>query len=579
MFELSLVNSSSLGPAVLLMSRYEVHQLLFASPAPIFLFSFLLTFLLLKNIIKLSSRTIAVVSVSSGMLSICVYLTIILLNIRRAGMFWHDEANILSIAAAYTRGQPMYHAVAAPDFYALFYGPSTFLIYAPLLASSVHPILIIRIAILVAALLDLALLFLLLRAWLPHLGALALLPIGTTFLLAYPLVLLSFRGDVWLLLCICLALLSILRFDRFGWLYPAITSGICSGLAIDFKATVGPTVCLLLAILYRRYGLRALIVSAMSCSAVTLGLFLLPHISMANYFAWLTIADHHQLIKSTLLVNLVAASFLIAPVILAVLFGAPARRKRALGWSLPCWFAVALLDCVVSGSKDGGGGWHLWPMLPATLAAIAYEFSVRTEDNLGTATSPSLERGAAKSRPQAQTLALLASFAVAGGIATMYFGIVDFRVVLGVAQAPWRAKVSSADDALIAILRRPFPHHNLQMGYGATVTDYRTDLRFELPLAHQQYFFDENAVVENEKARFKMPANVVDRILGCEDVWIIPHGEAPFSATRVGLLPATGDPFLFPDALRSGFIKTHAVFEHGTLYDLWTCTADAMQPH
>jgi hypothetical protein len=579
MFEASVVNLSSRGPALLLVGEYAVHQILFENPAPIFFFTFFLAFLLLGNIIKSSPRTIAAVGASSGILSICAYLTIVLLNIRRAGMFWHDEANILSIAAAYTRGQPMYHAIGAADFYSLFYGPATFLLYAPLVTSFVHPILVIRIAVVLACLLDLALLFLLLRVWLPHPAALALVPIGTTFLLAYPTVLLGLRGDVWLLMCICLALLGILRLDRLGWIYPAITSGIFSGLAMGFKATVAPTVFLLLAILYRRYGLRALIVSAMSCCAATLGPFLLPHISMANYFAWLTIAGHQWLVRSTLLVNLVTASFLCAPVILAALLGGPARRKRALGWSLPCWCALALLACLISGSKNGGGGWHLWAMLPAMLAAMAYEFSARSEGSLGTTTSPSLERGGAKSRSQTQTLALLASIAIAGGAATMYVAINDLRRVLPAVQAPWRAQVISADTALIAILRRPFPHHNLQMGYGAAVTDYRTDLRFEVPLAREQYFFDENAVVEGEKAGFKMPASVVDRILGCEDVWIIPHGQAPFSATRVGLLPVTGDPFLFPDALRSGFIKTHAVFESGPIYDLWACTADTMQPH
>jgi hypothetical protein len=67
---------------------------------------------------------------------------------------------------------------------------------------------------------------------------------------------------------------------------------------------------------------------------------------------------------------------------------------------------------------------------------------------------------------------------------------------------------------------------------------------------------------------------VIDRILGCRDIWIIPHDEIPFSSTRRGILPIHGIPYLFPDALRSGFVKTHSPFERGQVYDLWKCNSE-----
>jgi hypothetical protein len=112
---------------------------------------------------------------------------------------------------------------------------------------------------------------------------------------------------------------------------------------------------------------------------------------------------------------------------------------------------------------------------------------------------------------------------------------------------------------------------NLAMGYGSTVTDYRSDLRYRLPMAGNEYFFDENAVVEGIKAGFPVPAAVSKRITGCQDIWIIPHGQVPFSSGKSEILPATGSPYVFPDQIRLGFLRTHIRFEQGRVYDLWKC--------
>jgi len=157
----------------------------------------------------------------------------------------------------------------------------------------------------------------------------------------------------------------------------------------------------------------------------------------------------------------------------------------------------------------------------------------------------------------------------------MMFAAKDLHVVRPPGDATWRMKQSEAQAEMSALVARNLSGQNLSMGYGSAVTDYRSDLRYALPAAGDQYFFDENAVVEGVKAGFPIPAEVSERILGCEDIWVIPHGEVPFSAARTGVLPITSTPYIFPDNLRLGFVATHAVFEQGQVYDLWKCTGAA----
>jgi len=553
-------------------------HLLVDNPAPIFFGVFLLAIVLFNAFIKRAGSRLIEISALCGIISASAYLVINILSINRVGMLWHDEANILSISAAYTRGQQMYHPVSASALYSLFYGPSTFLVYAPFLAFFSHPILPIRLAIFTVNLLNLVLLFMLLRTRLSRPVSLAILPVGIAFLLAYPGVLLGNRGDAWLLLCILLAIVSVLRYRPFGWVYAALISGICSGLAINFKATVAPVVCLVIAVLYRKYGHRAVILSALSCLGSAVAVFCLPHIALLNYLAWLLISSHQRFLKSTCAGNILAGAFLLAPAVLIMVFGGQAQRSRRYGWVIPSCCGLAFIVCIVTGSKNGAGGWHLWPMVPFALLGAAYEISLRSEV-CRRQPELSLERPERhKTFKSNKTLVVVASIALAGTSASMFFAVRDVRAVRPAGNDAWRTKELTAQQALDRIMQKYSSNHNLEMGPGVTVTDYRTDLRFELPLAGQEYFFDENGVVEGIKSNFSIPSNVTSRILGCGSIWIIPHGEAPFSSVRGGVLPITTTTFIFPDEIRLHFGDTHTVFERGNVYDLWKCSADAARP-
>jgi len=543
-----------------------------------FLGSFVLVFTYLISSQKRAGGNLLAVSAWCGIVSIGAYAVINILNINRVGMLWHDEANILSIAAAYTRGQQMYHPISSPFYYSLFYGPSTFLVFAPFLAFFRRPIIAIRLGIFAVNLLNLSLLFTLLRTRLSRSASLAILPIGIAFLLAYPGVLLGNRGDIWLLLCLLLSIASVLKYRPLGWVYPTVICGLFGGLAIDFKATAAPAVCCVLVILYRRYGHRAAILSALLCIISAISIFCLPHIALPNYVGWLIISSHQRLLKSTCILNAFAGAFLLAPVVLIRIFGGSLRQLRRVDWVMTSCCGVALVVCIVTGAKDGGGGWHLWPVLPFALIGAAYEVSLRCENcRRQTALDLSTQRQYAIATSN-KAFVVIASMALAGASTSMYFAMHDIRVVRPHADGTWRIKERTAQQALDGILSQSFPDRNLVMGYGTAVTDYRTDLRYELPLFGQDYYFDENSVVEGIKAGFPVPPRVTSRVLGCGSIWIIPHGEVPFSSIRTGVLPVTTTAYIFPDELRLHFSDEHVVFEQGGVFDLWKCSSGAINP-
>jgi hypothetical protein len=535
-----------------------MHRILFENPATLFFATFLLVLFLLQRMRVTNFQRMRLLSSCFGGVAVFSYVAVNVMNAVRGGMLWHDEANILSISAAFLRGQAMYHAPNAAAYYSLFYGPVTYLVYMPFLAYASHPLVAIKLVLFVALTLELLLLFFTFRAWLSFAESLALLSVGIALLLAYPDALLGFRGDPWLLLCITTAtILSVRGSNRSNWFIRALAIGVLLGLAVDVKATVIPVALIVIEVLRRRFGVKAAVMATLSGIAVAAGIFAVPHISLPNYAAWLLISSHQRFLRSTCINNFLVAAMLLSPVFF--LYGRQTFRDRLRHqWPLLSVNCIALLVCILTGSKDGAGLWHLWPIMPLLLAGAAYELGHETHAD----------------KKQAKTMVIVLSLAIAGAVTSLYWGLADMNILRPLAATQWKANESSADAELKQIVSAPH-RKNLSMGYGSDITEARTNLRFELPLARQDYFFDENEVIEGIKEGQTLPSNVANRILGCSDIWVIPHGEIPFSAMRANVLPATITPYIFPDFLRENFLATHAVYEQGSNYDLWDCTADA----
>ena len=243
----------------------------------LFLVLFAPCFLLLRRV---PSRVAHRIYSLCGLLSVALFVLLSLLCLARSPFYWHDEPSILSNAAAYMHGQPLYLPPTAPAIYSLLYGPYTYLVYIPFFTLFHHPLGAIKLCILVFNLVNLALFYRILRLYLSPSAALGLLPIAISLLLDFASFVFGLHADRWILFCCCAALLcSLLRYrGRGGWLPPALAVGFLCGLSINFKLTVIPVVFVLLVILYRRSGLRSALAAAL-LALVTCGApFLLPGI-------------------------------------------------------------------------------------------------------------------------------------------------------------------------------------------------------------------------------------------------------------------------------------------------------------
>jgi hypothetical protein len=555
-----------------------IHVLVFENPALLFFAVFCVALFALRKMQSVGVDRLRVIAGWFGGAAVGAYLVVNALNLWRGGLLWHDEANMLAISAAFLHGQPMYHALRAADFYSLFYGPVVFLIYAPFLAFLPDPFAGMRIALFVVSLVEMALLFRLVRTWLSAAESLGLMALATAVLLAYPDELLGFRADAWIVLFVTLAALLAVRGTRRSWGFRAVVLGIALGLAVGLEITVVAVGLVVLAILYRRDGVKAAVLAAGSGVVVCVAPFLVPGISARHYAQWLMLARHQGFLRSTCLENLVVAVVLVLPMVMAWVLGRTSSGRgthvssfgrlrtrhgapgfscgSGLGYGVLALGCLALLVCVASGSKASAGPWHLWPMVPLVLLGAAY--MLRRRDDAG-----SVRR----------MVAIVASVAIAGACTSFYFARVDVKVLRPLMASAWKAKERAAKVSLEEIVAA-HRGKNLAMGYGSNLNDDRTNLRYVLPLAGKDYFFDENEVVEGIKERKPVPANVVARVLGCEDDWLIPHGEVPFSTLRDGALPETTTRYVFADDLREGFVKTHVMVVAGSYYDLWVCKAD-----
>lgn len=538
-------------------------RLLLDFPVVVFLVCFVPVWFFLHKA-RLAERVLLTVGAIGGILSIVIFLSLHIVNLFRPGFIWHDEATILAITSAFLHGGTIYHANAEPAFYALLYGPSTFLVYAPFLWHTAHPVTATRIASGLVSLVNTFLFYRILRIYLSPLLALALTPIATATMLAVSAVLLGTRGDPWLFYCLSVAVCA--AFLR-RTVIAAIVAGIACGLAVDFKITVVPVVCLVAVILHREHKqnrVRASLVFGFTTATTALAPFTLPGISLLSYGMRLSLVSRQHLLADQGVSNLIFASFFTVGFLLVALLGSEARAYSGRRAYLIVLYFLALSACIVSGSKAGAGEWHLWPMLPFALLLTAQEVSLRLPPStLRSKSSLLLSR-------DNRTLIVVTAISLAATIVSMRYGLraLSAMQVETFASRGERQRIAEAE---IRSALKSFPKQNVSMGFGSVLAEAGSSLRFELPLADQNYFFDPNAVIEGLKERVEVPPSVVNRVNSCSDVWLIPHNEVPFSTSLKDLLPVTHSQYLFPDTVRLGFPDSHSLSKPGLVYDIWVC--------
>lgn len=475
------------------------------------------------------------IAFAAGLFVLVAYVAISLYSLG-CFMVQQDEANILSISAASLRGLPVYNPPRSPDSsYSLMYGPFVFLIYQlALMAGGVAHFWVVRAAVVIANLVLCAALYILLRRFVSISTAIALLAFPLSIFLQHIEVSLGVRSDIWIVLFTTLAIISsFLELE----LPAIILTGVAGGILIGLKISAGPAILFPLLVLFRRFGLRAAIISFSTAIVVTLLPFALSNISFRNYISWIVFTRAEGISTSSLWLNALFALFLMSPCLLMQLFnhrfGLNFRRRTPELLVIVLCIFLALLT-----SKSGSDPHYFWHIIPSVVVYLA----LLAKDM--------------KSIPTGEQAVPVYYIAVA---CTLFACINIPRAIGYMKISMMRPDVGIAQQAINRYLDIYRNHSSIQMGYGSVDGDYRTLLRYILIYKGQPYTIEGNTG-RFETALLPFPVNALNRMENCKnDVWLVPHAQQPFEV------------WVLPDILRSTFLKNYRVERSDGIYDAWIC--------
>ncbi len=458
-----------------------------------------------------------------------------------------DEANILAISSASLHGQPVYHDVFSPDFsYVIMYGPVTFLLYRWVLVAVDGQIVWIRLLMVLANLGLMAALWRLARKAGTTVAG-VLLALALSLFVQQTRVMLGARPDIWLVLCLTLAVLAAYQQRRtWGW---TVFAGVMLGLALDLKLTAAILVAFVLWLLAVRYGSA----KATAAACVTAGVAGLPFfmscISLRNYRDLLRITTTEGIAGTTMVWNALMGVFLLVGVLMCqwVLQRRGVKAVAARVWAPGA--GIMLVACAavcVTAAKPGAGLWYFFPLTPILLG---YVVLFRVEDEVSTS-----EAGG-----HVGTLAAGALACAYGLVFLMY--VPRAWVGLSVASAEERAEMQEARAELLGVVRAN-GGRTMQMAYGEEKNSRFELLRYLLPLRGEPYALDGSMRTTAYLVPF--PVNIVARMDRCtNDVWVIPRGQTPFANV------------FFPRDLRETFDRRYVLSGTGRSYDVWACRRGA----
>ncbi len=463
---------------------------------------------------------------------------------------WHffdnAEATMISVGWLFHAGQPIYHAVDAPERYTLIYGPLTYIVHGVALSVFGPGIGVSKALSALAALASLALTFFAARREAP--AARAAIVTGI-----YALLLLIFRNySFWTRpepFQLCTAAASLLFAAGGRGPAAAIAAGVASGMLWNFKIT-GPLYTLpVLALLYRRSGWRNTVLAAGAAAIVFAAPFVaFSNVSLLHYVEWIRLSARTGLLFYLVRQNLEWTAFLLLPLLLSFHHSIAGQRRRSSNEPAVTIALVAgMIGVVIVAAKPGAGPYHLMPFLPV----IAYLVACNTSSvQLNSTISPGVAQAAV-------------AFVVVASIVA-----IAQQAQLVVTVGKRRALQEIADVEAFASGHQG----TVELGYGST--EALSFARPVLTFRNNFYLLDQPAIREHQLAGIELPQATVDAIARCQvSYWLVPKGEAPFSGlnsyTAVLLRP------LYSEDFRSAFLATHARSGETRYYDVWQCKPGA----
>jgi hypothetical protein len=469
-----------------------------------------------------------------------VAFTVAFLYAIRPDLIDHVEPHVVTRAALWLQGHPLYHAWDEPSAFSTGYGPLSYLPVAAAFLVFGKNLFAAKLPGLAAMLLALVI------AWRENRGEARPPWLAPSLQLALSALFIQAafwtRVDPLLVLGVSAAMMS-LRIRAVA--AQAVILGILVGLLVNCKIH-GPLYLLPLALtVLRRAPLKGTLIAILAAIPVVLAPFCLPGVPARAFLGSLSLMAEQTREGFRFWAHLQWFIFLLLPV---ALLAAPAARELSRKLRDPA--ATVALGLLIGGvatcflaAKAGSGPWHLLPWVPWLIW-----LGCRLPRVLPSTPVPRL------------VPVLLACWI---GSATLLVWTRQDDYIATLWKSPARAALSEIDR--IAALH---PGAGIRMGLGenSSAPSYAaTFMRTRLVFLGHDSDFDPSVLMDMASLGRPVPPHVQARLLdGHVDLFLIPRGEEPFSLGSV-----YDGARLFPDEFRLEFARRYARIEQGTVYDVW----------
>jgi hypothetical protein len=456
--------------------------------------------------------------------------------------FDNAEPVIPAVGWLFHVGRPVYHGLESAERYAHIYGPFAFITHGWALGLFGPSILVSKGLGVAGALASLVLVHLLVRRHIRRTTAFVLTGICALLLLLFRHYSFWTRPEPLQLLAVSAALVFATARSRY---LTTIASGAAIGVLWNLKITGAMYTLPVFALLERRGGWRHCLVALVAALAMASFPFAYyGNVSLSDYLIWLRLSGSTGLLLSTLRQNIEWAIYLCLPIVLSYYAVPRALRPESVVWrNTLAALVVGVTGVVIAASKPGAGPYHLIPFLPIIVYIVAWHlarFSPHVVLDVDTASA-------------AVTFVLTA---VLIGTAQQLQFVTTMRD---------RRLLHESDD-----IRGFSESHQgtVAMGYGATES-----LSLERPLLvfrSNSYLLDQPAIREHQLQGIEVPRATIQAIADCRvNYWLIPKGEAPFSARNSYAAVLLRS--LYPEEFRRVFEQAHSIVGSTTYYDIWQC--------
>ncbi|MCU0550206.1 MAG: hypothetical protein MUC48_12725 [Leptolyngbya sp. Prado105] len=457
------------------------------------------------------------------------------------------EANVAIVSWLLRRGEPIYPTLDAAGRYINNYGAFSYITHAIFLSLFTPSIFSSKLAGSIAGLSSLALIFLLIKHRLGQRFAIVGSAIVTLCFLnqtsASGLLASSFwvRPDSLLLFFSSLGLFLVVRCHKS---FAIFGSAIALGISTNLKVTAFLQFIPIYVLLLERFGLVSVLISAISSLLISALPYLLPQISLTNYWTWLQQVRLKGINSAQIPKNLLWTAFVSIPSAIALLLNFNPRwfSKRFLY----CFTLIAgiVINAVISSTR-GALENNMLPFVPLLVYLATDLLQIKV-------TRPKL----------ISVLGISAAIAfVISSCVAVYSTEVKF--IDRMLTAPGHRAIADLDRFIAA-----HPNRTIGIGYGA-VSYQLSSYRPQLVFAGNPYLLDSASLMEMQASGLdNTPEKTMNALRTCQtQIWLIPKGNPPFQV--YSYYPPLQK--LFSDRFRKSFAANYEKQETTEFYDAWFC--------